>query len=107
MGDEYKIQGDHPGGSPAGESVRWSGLLRRGGPRPGPRSGCLFYTYAAADGRSSVNLGGRRILKKKKNIEIGDDTPPAIDIRTVHTYAATSQHIALEDVRTEQSRERK
>ena len=32
--------------------------------RPG---GCLLYTSDAADERSSVDLGGRRIIKKKKN----------------------------------------
>ena len=31
---------------------------------------CLLYTSDAADERSSVDLGGRRIIKKKKN----DDT---------------------------------
>ena len=31
--------------------------------------GCLLYTSDAADERSSVDLGGRRIIKKKKNIE--------------------------------------
>ena len=30
---------------------------------------CLLYTSDAADERSSVDLGGRRILKKKHNIE--------------------------------------
>ena len=29
-------------------------------------SACLLYTTDAADGRSRVDLGGRRILKKKK-----------------------------------------
>ena len=29
---------------------------------------CLLYTSDAADERSSVDLGGRRILKKKKKI---------------------------------------
>mgnify|MGYP003381600150 CR=1 FL=1 len=29
---------------------------------------CLLYTSDAADERSSVDLGGRRILKKKNNI---------------------------------------
>ena len=29
------------------------------------RSGCLLYTSDAADERSSVDLGGRRIIKKK------------------------------------------
>ena len=37
---------------------------------------CLLYTSDAADERSSVDLGGRRIIKKKniKNVRIrGDD----------------------------------
>ena len=35
--------------------------------------GCLLYTSDAADERSSVDLGGRRIIKKKKNLaEAGD-----------------------------------
>ena len=29
-------------------------------------NGCLLYTSDAADERSSVDLGGRRIIKKKK-----------------------------------------
>ena len=35
--------------------------LRRAAVRP-----CLLYTSDAADERSSVDLGGRRIIKKKK-----------------------------------------
>ena len=40
---------------------------------PGPRnfrpcSICLLYTSDAADERSSVDLGGRRIIKKKKTV---------------------------------------
>ena len=31
------------------------------------QSACLLYTSDAADERSSVDLGGRRILKKKTN----------------------------------------
>ena len=34
--------------------------------RTGQRLGCLLYTSDAADERSSVDLGGRRIIKKKK-----------------------------------------
>ena len=30
-------------------------------------NGCLLYTSDAADERSSVDLGGRRIIKKKKH----------------------------------------
>ena len=32
-------------------------------------SDCLLYTSDAADERSSVDLGGRRIIKKKKKRE--------------------------------------
>mgnify|MGYP003381684380 CR=1 FL=1 len=38
-------------------------------PTRGLRLACLLYTSDAADERSSVDLGGRRIIKKKKNIE--------------------------------------
>ncbi|WDT37992.1 hypothetical protein PVA38_08865 [Streptococcus pneumoniae D39] len=31
---------------------------------------CLLYTSDAADEARSVDLGGRRIFKKKKNIEL-------------------------------------
>ena len=31
---------------------------------------CLLYTSDAADERSSVDLGGRRIIKKKKSKEL-------------------------------------
>ena len=32
---------------------------------------CLLYTSDAADERSSVDLGGRRIIKKKTNESLG------------------------------------
>ena len=31
---------------------------------------CLLYTSDAADERSSVDLGGRRIIKKKKRLSV-------------------------------------
>ena len=34
-----------------------------------PTYSCLLYTSDAADERSSVDLGGRRIIKKKKKIQ--------------------------------------
>ena len=34
---------------------------------------CLLYTSDAADERSSVDLGGRRIIKKKKRVMNGSD----------------------------------
>ena len=33
---------------------------------------CLLYTSDAADERSSVDLGGRRIIKKKQRVELED-----------------------------------
>ena len=38
-------------------------------------SSCLLYTSDAADERSSVDLGGRRIIKKKTTDYIGGRTP--------------------------------
>ena len=35
-----------------------------------PSLACLLYTSDAADERSSVDLGGRRIIKKKKKVNI-------------------------------------
>ncbi len=32
-------------------------------------NGCLLYTSDAADERSSVDLGGRRIIKKKNKVK--------------------------------------
>src|SRR5678815_1481320 len=40
--------------------------VNRAGPCPGCLCSCLLYTSDAADERSSVDLGGRRIIKKKK-----------------------------------------
>ena len=36
-----------------------------------PPTACLLYTSDAADERSSVDLGGRRIIKKKNTNEVG------------------------------------
>ena len=36
----------------------------------GRQDACLLYTSDAADERSSVDLGGRRIIKKKKYIRM-------------------------------------
>src|SRR5678809_639208 len=43
---------------------------------------CLLYTSDAADERSSVDLGGRRIIKKKKGIK-GLGVVPLENARTV------------------------
>ena len=68
LGDVYKRQ---PGGRSTGLPARGH-RHRRGAVYPGPTGttagqagACLLYTSDAADERSSVDLGGRRIIKKK------------------------------------------
>ena len=73
-------------------------LLPRRGParRPPARvhparyRGCLLYTSDAADERSSVDLGGRRIIKKKKQSQSIERTnirtKPKQYTLTAHTY---------------------
>ena len=69
LGDVYKRQVCRPASSRAytkssgdlGETIM--ALVCR---RKAPPNCCLLYTSDAADERSSVDLGGRRIIKKKK-----------------------------------------
>ena len=71
LGDVYKRQG-----RPAACGRRGrrrgpaTGATTRPPPRTGPAAGpgCLLYTSDAADERSSVDLGGRRIIKKTKTV---------------------------------------
>ena len=70
LGDVYKRQplprAAHPDAGAGGGTWRRT----RQGCRPVPSAerpeSCLLYTSDAADERSSVDLGGRRIIKKKK-----------------------------------------
>ena len=55
----------------------------RAGLESGRHQGCLLYTSDAADERSSVDLGGRRIIKKK--------TPAAMPHRVPKQPDNTSQ----------------
>ena len=43
-------------------------------PRLAKKRACLLYTSDAADERSSVDLGGRRIIKKKNHYLANSDT---------------------------------
>ena len=73
LGDVYKRQT---------HGRRWGSisiLARLGWPVPDREAGiawrvrskiCLLYTSDAADERSSVDLGGRRIIKKKKKYDM-------------------------------------
>ena len=76
LGDVYKRQGLHTlhqsarCRGKAAQRARGAGAdqsdARRGAGKP---RGCLLYTSDAADERSSVDLGGRRIIKKKNKYE--------------------------------------
>ena len=49
---------------------------------------CLLYTSDAADERSSVDLGGRRIIKKKKKQKMNE----RVSIRTKRRQNIRKQH---------------
>ena len=70
LGDVYKRQATASPVSPA-TSARAAARKSAAGvlPSNGKASAraCLLYTSDAADERSSVDLGGRRIIKKKKD----------------------------------------
>ena len=54
-----------------------------------PGCGCLLYTSDAADERSSVDLGGRRIIQKKKKDTHGADA--IHDKYNSYTYSVATQ----------------
>ena len=57
-----------PNNDPAAHDRPAAGRLLHEGQRHGDKKYiCLLYTSDAADERSSVDLGGRRIIKKKKS----------------------------------------
>ena len=72
LGDVYKRQAMAGG---AGSSIGKGGMITKVlAAKRAARSGahtaiCLLYTSDAADERSSVDLGGRRIIKKKTTDE--------------------------------------
>ena len=55
----------HGRGRDRGRAVERGRPGRLGDALQGHDEGCLLYTSDAADERSSVDLGGRRIIKKK------------------------------------------
>eukprot|EP00656_Telonema_subtile_P027683 TRINITY_DN2981_c0_g1_i1.p4 TRINITY_DN2981_c0_g1~~TRINITY_DN2981_c0_g1_i1.p4 ORF type:complete len:105 (+),score=0.26 TRINITY_DN2981_c0_g1_i1:360-674(+) len=62
----------HPFGTSGSDSLASSrrGHVGSGLPPYSALIPCLLYTSDAADEEDSVDLGGRRIIKKKKKIEI-------------------------------------
>ena len=73
LGDVYKRQEQGAAGPHRGRPQGRPTAGRRRDEQPGARhrhGGCLLYTSDAADERSSVDLGGRRIIKKKNIVHI-------------------------------------
>ena len=69
LGDVYKRQGgdfDHGRAAPDGAAWRLHRAALARAVDSARRGACLLYTSDAADERSSVDLGGRRIIKKTK-----------------------------------------
>mgnify|MGYP003381340574 CR=1 FL=1 len=66
LGDVYKRQRRDPARHRPRRRLRQGVGDRAGRLLHGKPAGCLLYTSDAADERSSVDLGGRRIIKKKK-----------------------------------------
>mgnify|MGYP003381600804 CR=1 FL=1 len=69
LGDVYKRQAPPPDQNQDFPGGRFGWLWSQGTRREelgNPTAPCLLYTSDAADERSSVDLGGRRIIKKKK-----------------------------------------
>ena len=94
LGDVYKRQklcfdGGHEGGDLFG-FANVAGAMNAGSAL-GLDFGCLLYTSDAADERSSVDLGGRRIIKKKKSAHC---TGAADDLETTDntTQLSARQH---------------
>ena len=91
LGDVYKRQSYWHALVPEGLVVVVDPLLRLFGidKRESERANaCLLYTSDAADERSSVDLGGRRIIKKKKHHTIPHGSriyPPALT-KSTHTH---------------------
>ena len=75
LGDVYKRQGHaaaaHPGAAEAQGNADDHHNKRHTG-EGDPTIICLLYTSDAADERSSVDLGGRRIIKKKNKRKQGE-----------------------------------
>ena len=71
LGDVYKRQAPIEAGADQGH-FHWHVVLQPELDWPSTLSPvvelCLLYTSDAADERSSVDLGGRRIIKKKTNL---------------------------------------
>ena len=80
-----------------GPAARPDPATTRPRPQRAPPRGCLLYTSDAADERSSVDLGGRRIIKKK-NTHYKTGTRAIL----AHTIIRTEQTTKLDNAQEQQ-----
>ena len=90
LGDVYKRQGMASAGIQHCNIFLWAIIAGLAGSIFMAIAGyfsCLLYTSDAADERSSVDLGGRRIIKKKKQhgISCGNNTTQKTLTATYHS----------------------
>ena len=77
------------------EAMRWLFILLL------VYSGCLLYTSDAADERSSVDLGGRRIIKKKNNVHVVDSTDYITKLHSEDNNKRSQQTTQIEQNKTQ------
>ena len=68
--------------------------------RPRRATCCLLYTSDAADERSSVDLGGRRIIKKKTTVIIRTVVPTYSTTRNTHITNSSTHETKYKNVMT-------
>ena len=74
-------------------------LRQAGKPQRPLHAACLLYTSDAADERSSVDLGGRRIIKKKREIEMRSDKHTIIQQQRLNQRTYTQKNQRREKLR--------
>ena len=95
LGDVYKRQGRAgivKRAASSGDSDRRLQIHASITLRLGQRPACLLYTSDAADERSSVDLGGRRIIKKKTNIGLSRAENNVYTLEAQHTCTTVRLH---------------
>ena len=100
LGDVYKRQGfKHPDDGVV-DAAKFHPFAQRGAEgeeRLRQAAACLLYTSDAADERSSVDLGGRRIIKKKKQRQHLVGTRRINNIPVLHSRHIWSRRGALKE----------
>ena len=79
-----------------GERFSTYAIKAEAGSRVVTLNGCLLYTSDAADEEDSVDLGGRRIIKKKKNKKNKNEVPTnIISVSSFMTSHATNLNVTF------------